>query len=169
MGCAQRRGEIEVGVEEWGVLVSVVLAGLWSGLLAMPTVILHPVLAATDGRRFAEFLQAFLPVAEHSPLNLVAVVGLVVFPAIGVATLIDDRGAGLVLVAIGLVLTVAGPLLSSRYLAEPNYAVIRAWNPAALPADWEPIRRRYFALNWLRAFPTWAAFGLFLAALVVLL
>lgn len=29
-------------------------------------------------------------------------------------------------------------------------------------------RRRYFALNWIRAAATWTAFGLFLAALVAL-
>jgi hypothetical protein len=35
-----------------------------------------------------------------------------------------------------------------------------------MPSDWQATRRRYFALNWVRAAATWAAFGLFLAALV---
>jgi len=35
-----------------------------------------------------------------------------------------------------------------------------------MPADWEAGRRRYFALNWIRFGATWAAFALFLAALL---
>lgn len=71
------------------------------------------------------------------------------------------------LTAIGLALTVAGPLLVSNRLAEPNYDVMLAWDPEAMPADWEAGRRRYFTLNWVRALATWGAFGVFLAALVV--
>jgi hypothetical protein len=41
-----------------------------------------------------------------------------------------------------------------------------AWDPDRMPAWWEAIRRRYFALDWVRAIATWMAFGLFLAALV---
>jgi hypothetical protein len=44
-----------------------------------------------------------------------------------------------------------------------------AWDPDAMPADWTAGRRYYFRLNWIRALLTWLAFGLFLAALVVLL
>ena len=36
-----------------------VFAGLWSGLLAMLTLILHPMLAEMDGSGFARFLGAF--------------------------------------------------------------------------------------------------------------
>ena len=39
-----------------------------------------------------------------------------------------------------------------------------AWDPDAMP-EWESTRRRYFALNWIRAAATWVAFGLFLAVL----
>jgi hypothetical protein len=45
--------------------------------------------------------------------------------------------------------------------------VILAWDPEAMPVDWEAGRRRYFTLNRLRAVPTWAAFALFLTALAV--
>jgi hypothetical protein len=38
-----------------------------------------------------------------------------------------------------------------------------------MPDGWEATRQRYFALNWIRAACTWAAFALFLAALVELL
>ena len=59
---------------------------------------------------------------------------------------------------------VIGPLLTSRLLSEPTYDVILGWDPDAVPADWLAVRRRYFALNWVRAVFTWVAFALFLAA-----
>jgi len=42
-----------VSVADWALLASVVFAGLWSGLLAMLTLILHPMLAGMDGSGFA--------------------------------------------------------------------------------------------------------------------
>ena len=93
---------------------------------------------------------------------------MVVAPIVVLVTLGDDPGSTpFVLTAIGLALTVAGPLLVSSRLAEPNYDVLLAWDPEAMPADWEAGRPRYFALNWVRAPATWGAFALFLAALVV--
>ena len=92
---------------------------------------------------------------------------MIVAPIVALVALGDDpTGAPFVLVAIGLVLTVAGPLLVSNRLAEPNYDVLLAWDPESMPADWEAGRRRYFALNWVRAAATWTAFVLFLAALI---
>ena len=55
----------------------------------------------------------------------------------------------------------------SNRVAEPNYDVMLAWDPDAMPADWEAGRRRYFALNRVRAVATWGAFATFLAALAV--
>ena len=111
----------------------------------------------------------FLPTARTAPFNYINVVGMVVAPVIALIALADDPGATpFVLTALGLALTVAGPLLVSNRLAEPNYDVILAWEPEAVPSDWEAVRARYFALNWIRAFATWAAFACFLAALVQL-
>lgn len=150
---------------EIGLGLAVVCAGLWSGLLLTLTTILHPIYAALDGKGFAAELRRFLPVARRSPTNYALVIGLVVGPVIALVGLRGDlSGAPFVLTATGLALTVAGPLLISNRLAEPNYDVILAWDPDALPADWKAVRRRYFALNWVRAALTWAAFALFLAA-----
>ncbi len=69
--------------------VSVVAAGLWSGLLLMLTTILHPVYATQGPRGFAEAMRAFLPVARTSPTNTVLVALLVLAPAgalVGCAT-----------------------------------------------------------------------------------
>ena len=150
---------------EIGLGLAVVCAGLWSGLLLTLTTILHPIYAAEDGRGFALALGDFLPVARRSPTNYVLVIGLVVAPVVALVGLWDDpSGAPFVLTAVGLGLTVVGPLLTSRLLSEPTYDVILGWDPEAVPADWQAVRRRYFTLNWVRAVFTWVAFALFLAA-----
>jgi hypothetical protein len=155
--------------EEWALAACVLFSGLWSGLLAMLTLIMHPMLAAMDGYDFARFLRAFLPVARRAWFNYACVFGMLLAPIAALIALRDDvASAPFVLAAIGLVLTVAGPLLVSNRLAEPNYDVMLAWDPEAMPADWEATRERYFALNWIRAAVTWAAFALFLVALVIL-
>jgi hypothetical protein len=155
-------------VDGWALAASVVFAGLWSGLLAMLTLVMHPMLGAMNGREFARFLRAFLPTARRAPFNYVEVIGMVLAPIVALVALVDDPGGGaFVLTAIGLTFTIAGPLLVSNRLAEPNYDVMLAWDPEAMPPDWEAGRRRYFALNWIRAGATWTAFALFLAALVV--
>jgi hypothetical protein len=43
-----------------------------------------------------------------------------------------------------------------------------AWDPEAMPADWEAGRRRYFTINWIQLAVTRSAFGLFLLALISL-
>ena len=154
-----------MSVEEWALVASVAFAGVWSGLLAMLTMVMHPMLARMDGRDFALFQRAFLPIARRAPINYACVAGLVLSPIVALVALWDDPGeAPFVLTAIGLALTVAGPLLTSSLKAEPNYDVMLAWDPDAMPPDWEAKRGRYFALNWIRAAATWAAFGLFFAA-----
>lgn len=152
-------------IAEISLALSVVLAGLWSGLLLAVATLLHPMYAALDGGGFAAEVQRFLAVARHSPTNWVSVVGLLVVPTVALVALAEDpTGAPFVLTALGLACTVAGPLLVSRLLAEPNYAVIRGWDPDAMPDGWQAARRRYFRWNWVRAGFTWAAFGLFLTA-----
>ena len=56
--------------EEGALAASVVFSGLWSGLLAMLTLVMHPMLAAMDGRDFERFLRAFLPVCEKGLVQL---------------------------------------------------------------------------------------------------
>lgn len=150
---------------EIGLGLALVVAGLWSGLLLTLTTILHPIYAAQDAGGFRAELGLFLPVARRSPTNYALVGGLVLAPVLALLGLRDDpTGAPFVLTAVGLALTVSGPLLVSRLLSEPTYDTILGWDPAAVPADWRDVRSRYFALNWIRAACTWVAFGLFLAA-----
>jgi hypothetical protein len=159
-----------VPVEEWGLVASVVFSGTFSGLLAMRTTILHPMMRSMEGPDFARFLRSFLPIARRAPFNSVAVLGMVIAPTIALIALGDETGGTpFILTAIGLALTTIGVFVVSRWLSEPNYDVMLAWDPAAMPADWCAVRSRYFALNWVRAAATWVAFAMFLTALVDLL
>ena len=152
-------------VTEIALGLSVVFAGLWSGLLLTLTTILHPMFATRDGSGFAADLGRFLPIARRSPTNYVLVTGLVVAPAVALASMWGGPpDATFVLTATGLVLTITGPLLVSRFASEPNYDVILGWDPDAVPADWRDARRRWLTHNWIRATLTWTAFALFLAA-----
>ena len=83
--------------------------------------------------------------------------------------LFDDPGStSFVLTAIGLAVVVVGILVVSNVWKTPHYKVILAGDPEAMPADWEAGRQRYFTINWLQLATTWAAFALFLVALVAL-
>ena len=81
----------------------------------------------------------------------------------------DDPGStSFVLTAIGLGFWVVGILVVSNVWKTPTYNMILAWDPEAMPADWEAGRQRYFTINWIQLATTWAAFALFLVALISL-
>ncbi len=153
-------------ITEIGLGPSVLAAGLWSGLLLTVTTILHPLYAARDAGGFAADMRRFLPVARRSPTNYVRVVALLVAPVVALVGLGLERafGAAFVLTAAGLAATVAGPLLVSDRLAEPNYAVIQGRDPQHPPDDWRVARARWIRHNWVRGALTWTALALFLAA-----
>jgi hypothetical protein len=156
-------------IAEIGLGLSVVAAGLWSGLLLTVTTILHPLYASRDAGGFTADMRRFLPVARRSPTNYVLVIALLVAPVVALVGLWQEQASGgvFVLTGAGLAATVAGPLLVSDRLAEPNYAVILGWDPNQPPHDWQVARARWIRLNWARGALTWAAFALFLAAAYV--
>lgn len=152
-------------IADIGLGLSVVAAGLWSGLLLTVTTLLHPMYAPQEAGGFAADMRRFLPIARKSPTNYVLVIALLIAPVVALVGLWPEwTGAPFVLTAVGFAATVAGPLLTSRFLAEPNYEVILGWDPKSVPSDWRAARARYFRLNWIRAALTWAAFALFVAA-----
>ena len=155
--------------EEWALAAAVVFSGLWSGLLAMLTLLIHPMLTTMDGRDFENFMRAFLRVGRKSWFNYACALGMAIAPIIALVILWDDRGsAPFVLTAIGLAFVVLGVYIVSNVWKEPHYDVILSWDPEATPPEWKPGRQRYFTLNWIQATATWTAFGLFLGALVSL-
>ena len=154
-------------VEQLALTASVVFAGLWSGLLGMLTLVMHPMLAAMNGAAFERFLRAFLPVARKAWFNYVCAIGMAVAPTVALVSLRDDPSAApFVLTAIGLTIVIVGVYIVSNVWKEPLYDVMLAWDPEAMPTGWRAGRRRYFAINWIQAAATWTVFALFLLALI---
>jgi len=88
---------------------------------------------------------------------------------VALVLLFDDPGStSFVLTAIGLGVVIVGIYVVSNVWKEPHYKVILAWDPEAIPANWEAGRRRYFTLNWIQFATTWSAFALYLVALASL-
>jgi hypothetical protein len=161
-----------MSAEEWTLAATVFLSGLASGLLGMLTAIMRPMLKAMDGRDFRNFMEAFLRYAGHSwgkVYNFAWSIGMTIGPAVALVLLWDDpRSTAFVLTAIGLGIVIVGVLIVSNVWKTPTYNMILAWDPEALRADWEAGRQRYFTINWIQLAVTWAAFALFLVALVSL-
>ena len=59
----------------------------------------------------------------------------------------------------------AGPILGSRFVAEPLYDVMLSWDAHQPPADWQATRARYYRINAIRTTGSLAALVLFVAAL----
>jgi len=145
----------------------VVFAGLWSGLLGMLTLVMHPMLARMGGADFERFLRAFLPVARKAWFNYFCALGMAVAPTVALLALRDDPGSvPFVLTAVALAIVIVGVYVVANVWKEPLYDVMLAWDPDAMPEEWEAGRRRYFAINWIQAAATWAVFGLLLMALI---
>ena len=158
--------------EEWALAITVYFTGLSAGFLGALCTIIRPMQAAMDGRGFRTFMEAFLRYADNDLGKLYNLAwSFVPVPASIVALVLlwDDRGsASFVLTAIGLGVVLVGIWLVSNVWKTPTYNVILSWDPDAPPADWEAGRRRYFAINWIQMVATWAAFALFLIALIAL-
>jgi len=158
--------------EECVLAATAFLSGLASGLLGMLSAIMRPMLAAMHGRSFRNFMEAFLRYADHSwgkVFNYAWSLGMTIGPIVALVLLGDDPGStSFVLTAIGLAIVIVGVDVVSNVWKTPTYNVILAWDPDALPADWEAGRRRYFTINWIQLAVTWSAFALFLVALISL-
>jgi len=163
---------VGVTAEEWVLAATVFLSGLASGLLGMLSAIMRPMLAAMDGRDFRNFMEAFLRYAGHSwgkVFNFAWSIGMTIGPVVALVLLWDDPGStSFVLTAIGLGIVIVGVLIVSNVWKTPTYNVILDWDPEALPTNWEAVRRRYFTINLIQLAVTWAAFALFLLALISL-
>jgi len=158
--------------EEWVLAATVFFSGLASGLLGMLCTIMRPMLAEMSGRDFRTFMEAFLRFADHSlgkVYNLAWAIGMFLLPVVGLVLLWDERGStAFVLAAIGVGIVFVGVIILSNAVKTPHYKVMLAWDPEAMPPDWEAGRDKYFTINWIQMVATWSAFALYIAALATL-
>lgn len=158
--------------EEWALAATVFFTGLSAGFLGALCTIIRPMQAAMDGRGFRTFMETFLRYADNGQgklYNLAWSFVPVVTSIIALVLLWDDPGStAFILTAVGLGIVLLGIWLVSNAWKTPTYKLILAWDPDALPADWDAGRRRYFTINWIQMGATWAAFAAFLVALVSL-
>ena len=158
--------------EEWALAATVFFTGLSAGFLGALCTIIRPMLQAMDGRGFRNFMEVFLRYAGSGWgkwYNLAWAFVPVVGSIVALVLLWDDPGStSFILTAIGLVIVLVGIWLVSNVWKTPTYNLILAWDPEAMPADWEAGRRRYFTINWIQMAVTWSAFALFLVALALL-
>ena len=158
--------------EEWALAASSFFSGLAAGFLGGLCMILRPVQASMKGPDFRNFMETFLQYASNGlgkAFNYAWSGGMTIAPIVTLVLLWDDPGStSFVLTAIGLGVVIVGILTVSNVWKTPTYEMILAGGPEALPADWEATRQRYFTINWLQLATTWAAFALFLIALISL-
>jgi hypothetical protein len=158
--------------EEWVLAVTVFFSGLAAGLLGMLCTIMRPMLQEMDGRDFRDFMEAFLRHADRSlgkTYNLAWSLVMFLGPIVALVLLWGDRSSTpFVLTAIGLGIVLVGVIIVSNVWKTPHYKVMLAWDPDAMPADWEAGRQKYFTINWLQMAATWAALALFIGALIAL-
>jgi hypothetical protein len=138
----------------------------------MLSTIMRPMLTAMDGRDFRNFMETFLRYADHGlgkVFNYAWSLGMSSGPIVALVLLWDDPGStSFVLTAIGLGVVIVGIDIVSNLWKTPHYKVMLAWDPKAMPVDWEAGRRRYFTINWIQLAATWGAMALFLLALISL-
>ena len=158
--------------EEWALAVTVFFSGLAAGLLGMLCTIMRPMHPAMDGRDFRNFMEAFLRFAGNGlgkVYNLAWSLVMGIGPIVALVLLWDDPGStSFILTAIGLGIVLVGVWLVSNVWKTPTYNLILSWDPDAIAAGLGGGAAEYFTINWIQLATTWAAFALFLVALISL-
>jgi uncharacterized membrane protein len=145
--------------------VGVVSTGLFAGLLMTILVFFQRALKDLPASEFAVVMQRFLGVARAHPLHYGLVITSVLVPVVSLVMLRGSAGSPtFVLILIGLITFVVGPVLVSRYFAEPVYDVFLSWDTERPPDGWEEARDRYFRINAIRGLGSGMAFVCFVIA-----
>jgi hypothetical protein len=158
--------------EEWALVASSFFAGLAAGFLGGLCMIIRPMQAAMTGREFRTFMERFLQYAANGlgkVFNYAWSGGTTIASILALVLLFDDPGStSFVLTVIGLGIVIAGIDIVSNVWKTPTYKLMLAWDSDDMPVDWEAVRQRSFTINWIQLATTWAAFALFLLALISL-
>ena len=130
------------------MVITVLSTGLFTGLLMTVVFFFQKALRELSGRQFALVMQRFLAIARTHLLNYAMTLISGFVPIATLIILHQHPGSGaFVFTLLGLLAFWAGPILTSRYVAEPLYDVFVDWDADAPPDDWQRARKRYFRMN----------------------
>lgn len=145
--------------------LSVIAAGLFTGLLVAVVALLQQTLKPLSASEFTTVMRHFLPIARKAPVNYALVLTPMLAPPVALALAWEQITSPLFsLTLAGWLAFLLGPFFTSRFGAEPLYDVILAWSVQSPPADWRVFRERYFRLNLIRLIGSSLAFLFFLLA-----
>jgi hypothetical protein len=147
--------------------VAVISTGLFTGLLMTVLFFFERALRDLSGTEFTVVMQRFLKITRTHPLNygMVLISGFV--PIAVLVILRENPGSPtFLLTLLGLLAFWCGPVLTSRFVAQPVYGVFMSWEADAPPQDWREARERYFRANVFRGLGSAVAFICFVVAAI---
>jgi uncharacterized membrane protein len=147
--------------------VAVISTGLFTGLLMTVLFFFERALRDLSGTEFTVVMQRFLKITRTHPLNYAMVLTSGFLPIAVLVVLREDPGSpAFVLTLLGLLAFWCGPVLTSRFVAQPVYGVFMSWEADAPPQDWREARERYFRANVVRGLGSAVAFVCFVVAAI---
>jgi hypothetical protein len=148
------------------VLVGIIVisTGLFTGLLMTVLFFFERALRDLSGTEFTLVMQRFLEITRTHPLNYAMVLISGFVPIAVLVMLRESPGSpSFVLIAFW-----CGPVLTSRFVAQPVYGVFMSWEADAPPQDWREARERYFRANVIRGLGSAVAFVCFVVAAIMI-
>jgi hypothetical protein len=147
--------------------VAVISTGLFTGLLMTVLFFFERALRDLSGTEFIVVMQRFLKITRTHPLNYGMVLTSGFVPIAVLVILRENPGSStFLLTLLGLLAFWCGPVLTSRFVAEPVYGVFMSWEADAPPQDWWEGRERYFRANVFRGLGSAVAFVCFVVAAI---
>jgi hypothetical protein len=148
--------------------VAVISTGLFTGLLMTVLFFFERALKDLSGPEFTVVMQRFLKITRTHPLNYAMVLISGFVPIAVLVMLRENPGSpSFVLTLLGLLAFWCGPVLTSRFVAQPVYGVFMSWEADAPPQDWREARERYFRANVVRGLGSAVAFVCFVIAAIM--
>ena len=147
--------------------VAVISTGLFTGLLMTVLFFFERALRDLSGTEFTVVMQRFLKITRTHPLNYGMVLTSGFVPIAVLVILRENPGSPtFLLTLLGLLAFWCGPVLTSRFVAQPVYGVFMSWEADAPPQDWREARERYFRANAVRGLGSAVAFVCFVVAAI---
>lgn len=149
------------------LLLAILTTGLVSGYFAMHWMTLQPGMTEMGADIYGT-MQAVITHDLRNPWFLFLFMGGGAFLALSLAFGAREwRHPSFWLIALALVIYVAGVVLYTKFVMAPINHDIQAWNPIDMPASWIDVRAQWSHLNHYRVIASIASFTLATLALVI--